>query len=52
LREYAFTYAEQNKTQLEEKGYTSYLEKFEVNDVCLSQVVVMGMKRKNYASPK
>jgi carboxyl-terminal processing protease len=46
LREYAFTFAEQNKTQLEEKGYTSYLEKFEVNDVMLSRVVVMGMNEK------
>jgi carboxyl-terminal processing protease len=46
LREYAFTFAEQNKIQLEEKGYTSYLEKFEVNDVMLSRVVVMGMNEK------
>jgi carboxyl-terminal processing protease len=46
LREYAFTFAEQNKTQLEEKGYTSYLEKFEVNEAMLSRVVVMGMNEK------
>ncbi len=46
LREYAFTYAEQNKTQLEEKGYSSYLEKFEVNDTMLSQIVAMGVNEK------
>jgi carboxyl-terminal processing protease len=31
---------------LEEKGYTSYLEKFEVNEAMLSRVVVMGMNEK------
>ncbi|MBL7877959.1 MAG: peptidase S41, partial [Cyclobacteriaceae bacterium] len=46
LREYAFTFAEQNKTQLLEKGYSSYLEKFEVNDAMLSRVVVMGVNEK------
>lgn len=46
LREYAFTFAEQNKTQLLEKGYSSYLEKFEVNDTMLSRVVVMGVNEK------
>jgi carboxyl-terminal processing protease len=46
LREYAFTYAEQNITQLEEKGYSSYLEKFEVNDTMLSQIVAMGVNEK------
>ena len=46
LREYAFTYAEQNKTQLEEKGYSSYLEKFEVNDTMLSQIVAIGVNEK------
>jgi carboxyl-terminal processing protease len=51
LREYAFTFAEQNKSQLKEKGYNAYLQKFEVNDAMLSRVVVMGIKNKIEARP-
>jgi carboxyl-terminal processing protease len=51
LREYAFTYAEQNKTQLEEKGYPAYLEKFEVNDSMLDQLVTMGRNEKITSRP-
>ncbi|MBL7859976.1 MAG: S41 family peptidase [Cyclobacteriaceae bacterium] len=52
LREYAFTYAEENKGRLTEKGYTDYLKSFAVNDVMLSQVVVMGIKSNIAANPK
>lgn len=52
LREYAFTYAEENKDRLTEKGYTDYLKSFAVNDVMLSQVVVMGIKSNIAANPK
>ncbi len=46
LREFAFTFAEQNQAQLTEKGYKAYLESFEVTDAMLSRVVVMGIKNK------
>jgi len=51
LREYAFTFAEQNESQLKEKGYKAYLQNFEVNDAMLSRVVVMGIKNKIEARP-
>ncbi len=46
LREYAFNYAENNKAKLSEKGYADYLENFEVSEVMLNHVVVMGIKNK------
>lgn len=52
LREYAFTFAEQNQSQLKEKGYNEYLKSFEVNDAMLSRVVVMGIKNKIDPQPK
>ena len=51
LREYAFMFAEQNESQLKEKGYKAYLQNFEVNDAMLSRVVVMGIKNKIEARP-
>jgi carboxyl-terminal processing protease len=51
LREYAFTFAEQNESQLKEKGYKAYLQNFDVNDAMLSRVVVMGIKNKIEARP-
>ena len=51
LREYAFMFAEQNESQLKEKGYRAYLQNFEVNDAMLSRVVVMGIKNKIEARP-
>ncbi|MBL7870114.1 MAG: S41 family peptidase [Cyclobacteriaceae bacterium] len=52
LREYAFTFAEQNQAHLKEKGYNEYLTSFEVNDAMLSRVVVMGIKNKIDPQPK
>jgi carboxyl-terminal processing protease len=52
LREYAFTFAEQNQAQLKDKGYNAYLKSFEVNDAMLSRVVVMGIKNKIDPQPK
>ncbi|MBN8577828.1 MAG: S41 family peptidase [Cytophagales bacterium] len=52
LREYAFKYAEEHKTALREKGYTDYLRNFEVTDVMLSRVVVMGIQNKIAAKPR
>lgn len=52
LREYAFTYAEQHEARLKEKGYADYLQNFVVNDVMLSQVVVMGINNNIEAKPK
>lgn len=52
LREYAFTFAEQNQSQLKGKGYNEYLKSFEVNDAMLSRVVVMGIKNKIDPQPK
>jgi len=46
LREYAFTFAEQNQASLKEKGYKAYLQNFEVTDAMLGRVVVMGIKNK------
>lgn len=52
LREFAFTYAEQHEERLKEKGYADYLQNFMVNDVMLSQVVVMGIQNKIEPKPK
>lgn len=52
LREYAFTFAEQNQAQLKDKGYNAYLKSFEVNDAMLGRVVVMGIKNKIDPQPK
>ncbi len=52
LREYAFTFAEQNQSQLKGKGYNEYLKSFEVNDAMLSRVVVMGINNKIDPQPK
>ena len=52
LREYAFNYAKENKDRLSAKGYPDYLQNFEVSDVMLSHVVVMGVKNKIEARPK
>jgi carboxyl-terminal processing protease len=52
LREYAFTFADQNQSQLKEKGYNAFLENFEVTDAMLSRVVVMGIKNKIDPQPK
>ncbi len=52
LREYAFTFAEQNKERLRDKGYPDYLQNFVVNDVMLSNLVVMGMKNNIEPKPK
>jgi len=46
LREYAFTFAEQNQASLKEKGYKAFLQNFEVTDAMLGRVVVMGIKNK------
>jgi carboxyl-terminal processing protease len=51
LREYAFTFAEQNETQLLEKGYKTYVQNFDVTDAMLSRVVVMGINNKIEARP-
>lgn len=52
LREYAFTFAEQNQATLKEKGYKNYLQNFEVSDAMLSRIVVMGIKNKIEPRPK
>lgn len=46
LREFAFNYAEQNKVSLQERGYKSYLEKFDVSDAMLNDLVAMGQRNK------
>ena len=51
IREYAFNYAEENKSLLEKMGYVNYLDKFVVNDRMLAQVVAMGEREKVKANP-
>lgn len=46
LREFAFNYAEKNKPALQEKGYKTYLEKFEVGDGMLNDLVALGQRNK------
>ncbi|HTH58511.1 MAG TPA: hypothetical protein VL728_20835, partial [Cyclobacteriaceae bacterium] len=46
IREYAFNYAEENKSRLEKNGFASYKEKFVVDDRMLGQLVAMGEREK------
>jgi carboxyl-terminal processing protease len=46
LREYAFSYAHDNKEVLKEKGYEDYLQHFEVTQSMINDVVEMGRKDK------
>lgn len=46
LREYAFGYANENKTVLSEKGYPDYLQHFEVSQSMINEIVEMGRKNK------
>lgn len=46
LREYSFTYGEQNKEALQKKGFRDYQQNFIVNDNMLNQVVALGQKIK------
>lgn len=51
IREFAFTYVEENKTRLEKMSYETYKEKFMVDDALLSRLVAMGVKEKVKANP-
>ncbi|MGC4020603.1 MAG: S41 family peptidase [Cyclobacteriaceae bacterium] len=44
IREFAFNYVEENKVQLEKMGYTTFKEKFTVDDHMLSRLSKMGEK--------
>jgi len=46
LREYAFSYATENKSRLEEKGYPDYLQNFEVSQSMINEIIEMGRKNK------
>jgi len=46
LREYAFGYANENKSALKEKGYPDYLQHFEVSESMINEIVEMGRKNK------
>lgn len=46
LREYAFGYANENKSDLKEKGYPDYLHNFEVSQSMINEIVDMGRKNK------
>ena len=46
LREYAFSFASENKTLLKDKGYPAYLRNFEVSQAMINSVVDMGIKNK------
>lgn len=46
IREFAFNYAEENKSMLEKMGYEVYKKKFNVDDGILSQLVALGKKEK------
>jgi len=51
IREYAFNYAEENKSRLEKMSFSSYKEKFVVDDRMLGQLVAMGEREKVKANP-
>jgi len=46
IREFAFNYAEENKSKLTGQGFPDYLKKFEVSDGMLKQLVAMGQREK------
>jgi carboxyl-terminal processing protease len=46
IQEYTFNYAEKNKERLEQKGFDSYLNTFEVSDQMLEQLVRVGERNK------
>ncbi len=46
LREYAFGYANENKSNLKEKGYPDYLQHFEVSQSMINEIIEMGRKNK------
>lgn len=46
IREFAFNYAEENKSKLTTQGFPDYLKKFEVSDGMLKQLVAMGQREK------
>jgi carboxyl-terminal processing protease len=52
LREFAFNYAEANKSRLEKMGFDSFKKKFKVDDAMLSQLVALGEKESVKSDPK
>lgn len=52
IREFAFTYAEENKERLEKMGYAAYKDKFAIDDNLLNQLVALGEKEKVKADRK
>ncbi len=46
LREYAFDYANENKSTLKEKGYPDYLQNFEISQSMINEIIEMGRKNK------
>jgi len=51
IREYAFNYAEENKSRLEQMGYPAYKDKFVVDDRMLNRLVAMGERENVKANP-
>ncbi len=52
LREFAFNYAQQNKSKLESMGFPAYQQQFEITDAMLSQVMEMGRKKQIEPRPQ
>ncbi|MFZ5971227.1 MAG: S41 family peptidase [Bacteroidota bacterium] len=52
LREFAFNYAQQHKTNLERMGFPAYRQQFEITDDMLTQVMEMGRKRQIEPRPQ
>jgi carboxyl-terminal processing protease len=46
IQEYTFNYAERNKTTLEKNGFDAFLNKFEVSDAMLGDLVRIGERNK------
>jgi carboxyl-terminal processing protease len=44
--EYAFTYAEQHKKELEAKGFDKFYSSFSVTDAMLNDLVKLGQRKK------
>ncbi len=52
VREFAFNYAEENKSVLEKMGFENYKQKFQIDETILSKLVSLGQKEGVKPEPK
>jgi carboxyl-terminal processing protease len=51
IREFAFNYAEANKSKLDQMGFETFKRKFSIDDAILSQLIALGEKEKVKPDP-